>query len=227
MSPFGNQGAGSSPFAAKPTNQIKPYSSGGGSPFSPSNTQDLKSPDGLFGLAEQAGLGEQANKMLNKSGGESQKLYSGGFVMDVMDTLNIFSYGMVGMVTGKGFAKGVETRASLSDEDALGQYGFAGKLAGFAGDILLDPLTYVSPWKIVSKIPGITSALEKVGNKTLGELTEIEVEGQKTFKREGGWTPLTFFADKLVYGFAASKEFLTGVSVLLDVMMPSLVRQIT
>lgn len=176
-----------------------------------SKAADLKSTEGLYDLAQQAGLGEQADKMIQRSGGESQKYMSGGFIMDSMDVLNTLSYGMVGLAKGKGFVEGIKNRESLSDEDALGKYGWQGKVAGFIGDIVLDPLTYIAPIKVISKIPGVAKGATALKTKMLGELETITVKGQKTFKREGGWTPLTFLSDKLVYGFAVSKEFLGGM----------------
>lgn len=194
---------------------IKPIktSFGDRAKFDPYRTQetDLNSPQGLYSLAQEVGLGDQADKMVRRAGGESQQFFSGGFVMDVMDVLNITSYGVVGMVKGKGFVDGVKNRESLSDDDALGKYGVAGKIAGFAGDILLDPLTYVAPWKIVGKIPGFAKTLNASKSLLLGDLTKIEVEGQKVFQRDGGWDPLTFLADKLVYGAAVDKTYLHGM----------------
>lgn len=200
------------PFESK-SDTIRPIKGGVRStnPFEQQKANDTKTPEGLYNLAVSAGLKDQADKMVQRSGGESQKYMSGGFIMDVMDVLNTSSYGMVGLVKGKGFLEGVKNRETLSDDDALGKYGWQGKVAGFLGDILLDPLTYIAPIKLVTKIPGVAKGLQKGSQKLLGELETIEVMGQKTFKREGGWTPLTFLADKFVYGFAADRTFLDGV----------------
>lgn len=193
---------------------IKPMklSNGSANPFDSYRRQtiDLKTPQGLYDMAKRAGLENEARDEINKAGGESQKYMSGGFVMDAMDTLNTFSYGMVGLAKGKGFAEGVKNRESFSDEDSLGQYGWQGKVAGFIADIVVDPLTWVSPWKQLTKIPGLVKAGNSVKSKLLGEMTQIEVKGQKTFKRQGGWTPLTFLSDKLIYGSAVDKTFLEG-----------------
>lgn len=204
---------GSNPFSSE--DRVKPMkqSTGGGNPFASytRGSVDLKSPEGLYDLASQVGLKDEADKMIQRSGGEQMKFGSGGFIMDVMDVLNAGSYGVVGMVKGKGFLEGIKNRETLADDDALGQYGFGGKVAGFIGDILLDPLTYISPIKLVTKIPGVSKLAKEGTNKLLGELTTITVDGQKTFKREGGWTPLTFLSDKLIYGFAVDKTFLDGM----------------
>lgn len=169
---------------------------------------NLDTPQGLHELASKAGLGDDANRMLEQSGGESQKFFSGGFLMDAMDILNIGSYGMAGLFKGKGFVEGVKNRESFSDEDALGKYGLGGKVAGFALDIVLDPLTYVAPGKVLSKIPGMTKAADAVKDKLLGELRTIKIDGQELYQREGGWSPITMMANKLVYGFAVDRKFL-------------------
>ena len=109
----------------------------------------LNTNEDLYQLAQRAGLGEEADTMIRKSGGENQKYMSGGFIMDAMDVLNTGSYGFVGLFKGKGFIEGIKNRETLSEDDALGKYGWQGKIAGFLGDIILDPLTYVAPAKIV------------------------------------------------------------------------------
>lgn len=237
---FGQESTG--PKAMKPRDKDNPFAS-----FQPTKV-DLRTPDGLYALAQQAGLQEQADTMIRRSGGEQMKFGSGGFIMDVMDVLNAGSYGVVGLVKGKGFIEGVKNRETLADDDALGKFGWQGKIAGFIGDIFLDPLTYVAPVKIVSKIPGVSKGVAAVGEKMFGRLEVIEtgakvvdkleepveevtketvertagntllaetetitIPGQKTFKREGGWGPLTFLAGKFVYGFAADPKYLNGV----------------
>lgn len=171
---------------------------------------DLDTPEGLLNLSNQVGLGDEAKRMVRKSGGESQKFFSGGFVMDAMDILNIGSYGVAGLVKGKGFAEGVKNRESFSDEDSLGKYGWGGKIAGFALDIALDPLTYVAPWKHISKIPGVVKASNRAKGALFGELKTVTIEGQEISARAGGWTPTRLLADKLVYGNAVDKKFLDG-----------------
>lgn len=171
---------------------------------------NLDTSQGLYDLASKVGMREDADRMLEKSGGESRQFFSGGFLMDTMDVLNIASYGMVGVMKGKGFTEGVKNRESFADEDSLGKYGFMGKVAGFVADIVVDPFTWVAPWKIVSKIPGVTKSMDLAKNKLFGELKTIEVDGQKTFQREGGWKPTTLLAEKLVFGMAADRKFLDG-----------------
>jgi len=172
---------------------------------------DLDTPQGLFNLANKAGFGDKADKMIKQSGGESQEFFSGGLLMDAMDVLNIGSYGIVGMMKGKGFKEGVKNRETFSDEDSLGQYGWKGKVAGFILDIAVDPLTYVAPWKIVTKIPGVVKNLDRAKTALVGELTTIDIGGQKLFHREGGYELIKLLPTKLSYGFAVDRKYLEGM----------------
>ncbi len=178
---------------------------------------NLDTSQGLYQVAQMSGLGSDARRVVERVGGESDKFFSGGFVSDTLDLLNMLQYGVVGMLKGDGFVNGIKERASMSDEDALGQYGFAGKVAGFALDILLDPLTYIAPYKVVTRIPGAVKLFDKASTKAFGKVSRVSIDGQKfKIEREGGWSPLTFMADKLVYGFSLDKKTLDGVQSILD-----------
>lgn len=220
MNPNQTGGGGAKPFtyaSAGQTETPKPMklgsngSSNSAKAFSyTSRKTDLKTTEGLYELAQQTGLGKEADKMIQRSGGESQKFMSGGFVMDAMDILNIGSYGMVGLVKGKGFIEGVKNRETLSDDDALGKYGWQGKVAGFIGDIVLDPLTYIAPVKIVSKIPGVAKTFSAATEKVFGKLVTREVGGEVAearIKKIG----LTDSSDYIYQGVGEGKEsdFLT------------------
>lgn len=178
--------------------------------FGGTNALDLKTTQGLYDVASRAGLQSEADEALHRAGGSEHKYLSGGFLMDGVDILNTLSYGMVGLAKGVGFTEGVKNRESFSDEDSLGKYGWQGKIGGFVLDILVDPLTYIAPWKLVSKVPGAANLLKSIKGGMIGELKTIDIEGQKLFQREGGWSPLNFFNDKLVYGFGADEKFLDG-----------------
>ncbi len=177
---------------------------------------DLDTSEGLYKLANQAGLKEDADRVIKRVGGDPHEFFSGGFVSDVMDVLNIGSYGMVGVLKGKGFTEGVKNRETFSDEDSLGQYGFTGKMAGMVLDIVVDPTTYVAPWKLVTKIPGVANKLDGATTRLVGELTPIQIGEKEVNLRVGGWTPLTFLANKFVYGFGMDKSVLTGMQETID-----------
>src|SRR3990167_10242213 len=82
---------------------------------------NLKTAIGLLQTAQQEGLQKEAAKV-GGMGEQPKKLFSGGPIMDIFDTLNALQYGVVGLIKGKGFMEGVKTRQSFSDKDALGQY---------------------------------------------------------------------------------------------------------
>jgi hypothetical protein len=109
----------------------------------PSTQANTKSVQGLLNLANQSGLGNDANRIIQQNSGEdTKKIFSGGFISDIFDVLNSLQYGVVGVLKGKGFLQGVQTRQSFSDKDALGNNGLPGVIAGIALDIACDPLTY-------------------------------------------------------------------------------------
>ncbi len=115
----------------------------------------------LYNLAVQSGLQSQADKILASKGEETKKIFAGGVVSDIFDTLNLLQYGVVGMLKGKGFVEGVRTRQSWSDKDALGDNGIPGIIGGIALDIACDPLTYIAPWTILKKA-GVLKKLEPI-----------------------------------------------------------------
>ena len=143
---------------------------------------DLTTSVGLQQIAEQAGLGAEAKKVIAEKGEEPKKIYTGGIVSDIFDTLNALQYGVTGLIKGKSFSEGVKTRQSFSDKDALGEYGLPGAIGGIALDIAVDPLTYVPifGWgraalkgikgisqvvgKAAVKVPIIGGVAERTGN---------------------------------------------------------------
>ena len=116
---------------------------------------DLSTTAGLQQLAGQAGLTTGLPK-----GEDPKKIFSGGLISDIFDTLNVFQYGVVGLLKGKGFSEGVRTRQSFTDKDSLGDRGIPGLIAGTALDILVDPMTYISPFSILKKIPGVEAGVD-------------------------------------------------------------------
>jgi len=113
---------------------------------------DLSTSQGLYQLAQQSGINKKADKVLAEKGEETKKMFGGGFVSDIFDALNVFQYGVVGMIKGKGFKKGVKTVASFTE----GTENMWDVVGGIALDIAVDPLTYIAPWTILKKIPGVS-----------------------------------------------------------------------
>ena len=136
-------------------------------------TPDLTTVGGLAGVADNVGLGNKAQNIINSKGENPKEIFSGGFISDVFDVLNSIQYGIVGVLKGKGFSEGVRTRQSFSDKDALGDNGIPGFIGGILLDIAVDPLTYIAPWTIFKRFPSavkITSAIGKtVRNTAIGK----------------------------------------------------------
>ena len=146
--------------------------------------KNLDTSEGLYNIASQSGLKNQADRILaSQKGEETKKIFSGGFISDIFDVLNSAQYGVTGMLKGKSFAEGVKTRQSFSDKDALGNKGIPGVIAGILLDIAVDPFTYIAPWTIIKKI----SPLMKLGKAIKGA-----VFGKKVIKsiQEGIKTPV-------------------------------------
>jgi len=165
--------------------------SGGGRLFGGRITgkPDLSTSEGLYNLAAQSGLKNEADKIMKVRGEEPKKIFSGGWISDTFDVLNTLQYGIVGMIKGKGFAQGVKSRESFSDKDSLGDFGLPGTIMGIALDIALDPLTYIPPLAIAKRIPGVAKAAKGI---------------MKTAKatRAGQW-----FGRKFVYRFGQDKVY--------------------
>lgn len=177
-------------------------------------TVDTKTSDGLYALAKQNKLQSQADDIVKmNSGEETKKIFSGGFISDAFDVLNMASYGVVGMLKGESFMKGIETRASFSDKDAMGQYGLVGMIGGIAMDIAFDPLTYIAPWTILKKVPGLAKGAEAVGKFALGKAEQRIIEDGlgRTFETFVDPTPLQkatkYVADKVVWMYGQDPVF--------------------
>lgn len=151
-------------MAVNPFQQSNPFSTTR-NPFQTSNPFQASSPFGAttqrssdrgLGQAEQLvqekGLTEQFEQKLPAQGEQPNEFLSGGFIMDTFDWLNSLQYGVTGVLKGKGFIEGVKSRESWADEDALGSKGLTGTIAGIALDIATDPLTYIAPVTVLSKL---------------------------------------------------------------------------
>ena len=135
---------------------------------------NLTTLEGLEQLAKERGFEMPVKKIEEKIGEKPKKIFSGGFVSDIFDTLNAIQYGVTGLIKGKGFVEGVKTRQSFSDKDALGEYGIPGVIGGIAMDIAIDPLTYIPPLAVAKRVPklvkGVKAVGEAVGKTKIGQL---------------------------------------------------------
>ena len=165
---------------------------GFGSVFGGTQSQDLGTSQGLYNTAVQSGLQPQADTILATKGEQPKNIFSGGFISDIFDTLNTVDYGVVGMLKGKSFSEGVKTRQSFTDQDALGSEGLSGAIMGTILDIAVDPLTYIAPWTVLKKVPGLTK-LAKVASKVTEE------------SKIGKW-----FGEKFIYMFGKDPIYREG-----------------
>lgn len=154
-----------------------------------SKSRKFDNSQSLYNLAVQSGLQKDADEILAQKGEETKKIFSGGMISDIFDAMNVLQYGVTGVLKGKGFKEGIETRQSFADKDALGDNGLPGTIAGIVLDILVDPLTYVAPWTIAKKIPGLAKA---------AKVSQLAFEGSKV----GQW-----LGKKFVYMFGQDPVF--------------------
>ncbi|MEK9694522.1 MAG: hypothetical protein VW270_02095 [Candidatus Poseidoniales archaeon] len=132
-------------------------------------------------------------------GENPNKIFSGGFISDTFDTLSALQYGVTGLLKGKSFKEGVETRQSFSDKDALGAMGVPGIVAGTIADIAVDPLTYVpiaNVFSIARKIPvvkGVFGALDNAAVKAKDAV--LKTQAGKAI------------AENLIYRFGQSEPY--------------------
>ena len=158
---------------------------GGGRLFgSPAQAQDLTTPSGLQATAERAGLGEQAQKILETKGEKPEQIFSGGFIQDTFDTLNLLQHGVTGLIQGKGFAEGVKTRASFTEkgEQGLGDLGIPGTIVGIVLDIAVDPLTYLGGFGILKRAIQFAGKGAKAAGQVISKLPIAEKAGQQLGK---------------------------------------------
>lgn len=183
-----------------------------------STSGDTKTSAGLYQLAVQNGFQKDADGLLQRQAGESNKqIFSGGFITDIFDALNALQYGVTGVLKGKTFAEGVKTRQSFSDKDALGDNGLPGVVGGILLDIAVDPLTYIAPATVVKKIPMLSrvwqagkkavigeKAFQSIDTgalfKTVKEAQEVEGKAVRlTEKLAGGSKPGSYLLEKFAY----------------------------
>ena len=173
---------------------------------------DVTTSSGLYDLAVQSGLKNDADRILaTQTGEETKKIFSGGFISDIFDVLNTLQYGVTGVLKGKGFMKGIETRQSFSDKDALGDNGIPGVIAGIALDIAVDPLTYIAPYTIAKKIPILGKLGKAIKGLAFGKKAEKVVKvGGKVVKYtdiEGGTRIGKYLSQKFIWMSGADPIF--------------------
>lgn len=173
----------------------------------------LGSSNDLYNLAVQHGFQADADRLLEKqTGEETKKIFSGGFISDIFDSLNALQYGVVGVLKGKSFMEGVKTRQSFSDKDALGDYGLPGVIGGIALDIAADPLTYVAPYTLVKKVPFLEKAVKATKTALFGKMAAKTIETgtdiAKTYETlEGGTRFGKYLGSKFAWMFGADPVF--------------------
>lgn len=124
----------------------------------------LKTESGLGLAVKQAGLQDDASRILKEKGEDPDRIFSGGFISDVFDTMNALQYGVTGVLKGKSFAEGVQTRESFTKTQIAKDNGLLGTLGGIALDIAVDPLTWIAPWTVIKKIPGALKVVDTVSD---------------------------------------------------------------
>lgn len=150
----------------------------------PTKSQDLTTVAGLQTTAEQAGLKEEAGKLLSTKGEKPDQIFSGGFIQDTFDTLNFLQHGVTGLIQGKGFAEGVKTRASFAEkgEAGLGDLGVPGTIAGIALDIAIDPLTYAGGFGLLKRaVAGVGKVAKPIG-RVATKIPVVEKAGEQLGK---------------------------------------------
>ncbi len=159
----------------------------------------LETVPGLEQAASEAGLGTQTARIKQSlSGEEPRKIFSGGTISDIFDVLSAGQYAAAGFAKGgvKGILPGIKQRASFADEDLLGSYGTAGKIAGIAADIVVDPTNLLLGAGILPKVGKVGKlieagqAAEKLTRTTKGSLGELAFGAAKT-ALEGAAKPET------------------------------------
>lgn len=170
----------------------------------------LQTAQGLFDAAKQAGLEKEAAKV-GGVGEQPRKIFSGGPIMDVFDTLNLLQYGVTGVLKGKSFSEGVRTRQSFSDKDSLGNYGIPGVIAGIALDIAVDPLTWISPISAFRKIPGAVKAASAISD-TVKASKVGQYFGSKLIYRFGQDPVYAQMAERTIKNIAIGNQNLMDVA---------------
>lgn len=187
----------------------------------PSDIPDLKTSAGLAEMAAKAGLDEGLQRIKADRGEDPDKIFSGGFISDTFDTLNLLQHGVTGVLQGKGFTQGIKERASFTEkgDDGLGDYGVAGTIGGMLLDIAVDPLTYLGGFGVLKRV---TSAVYKGAGELAGH-TILKVPAAERATEHLGKLFVYRYGQDPVYKQLAErtiKNIGTGIRNMLDIARP-------
>lgn len=179
---------------------------------------DLTATAGLEQRAVDVGLGDRVESIKKTKSEDPKQIFSGGFISDVFDTLNLLQHGVTGTLQGKGFIDGVKTRASFSEKDQLGQFGFPGVVAGIAADIAVDPLTYAGGLGLLKR--GVTAAGK--GAKVVGKIATKVPAAEKTGNAVGRMFIYRFGQDPVYKELAerSIRNSAIGVQNMMEIVRP-------
>src|SRR3990167_7452054 len=179
---------------------------------------------GLEQRAKQVGLEPEISKISGRIGEDPEKIFSGGFISDVFDTLNALQHGIVGVAKGKTFKEGMQTRESFTKQDAYAVSGnpLLRTVGGLALDIALDPLTYVpilGVGKAALKIAGVTA---KTAGKAATKLPVVGGAVQQIGDKLGRAFIYRFGQDPIYQKIAERSQKAIGVGIqnMLDIARP-------
>src|SRR3990167_8821252 len=184
----------------------------------------LKTVAGLEQRAQQAGLEKETAKISGRIGEDTEKIFSGGFISDVFDTLNALQHGVVGVIKGKTFKEEIQTRESFTKQDAfaVSDNPLLRTFGGLALDIAVDPLTYVpilGVGKAALKIAGTTA---KVAGKTATKLPVVGGAVKEIGDKIGRAFIYRFGQDPIYRQIAERSQKAIGVGIqnMLDIARP-------
>ena len=166
---------------------------------------DLSTPEGLQSFAEQKGFGTKLGKRLPK-GENPKQIFSGGFISDIFDVLNIPQSIVAGVFQNKGVIDSIQTKASFSDPELMGRYGKKGVIAGILADIATDPLMLIPPLGIGKRILMALKGGEKfIRNTKIGN-EALDLLGKKFVYQYGTPDAYKILSDDMASALARGAE---------------------
>ena len=188
------------------------------------SSKDLKTVSGLEKRAAQIGVSKQAKKITESYGEDPEKIFSGGFITDVFDVLNATQHGVVGILKGKSFREGMQTRESFSKKDAyaLSDDATLRILGGTALDIAVDPMTYVPILGLGKAVLRTAGAAAKIAGKTATKLPLIGNSVKQTGDILGRALVYRYGQDPIYQKIAEKSQKAIGIGIqnVLDIVRP-------